>query len=46
MTTNGDADPASDRANVALCRPSQLPSTAHEAVLEFGQFQMLPRRGN
>jgi len=46
MTTNGDAEPPSDRASVALRHPSQLPSTAHEAALEFGQFQMLRRRGN
>jgi hypothetical protein len=43
MTTNGDTEPAPDRVTVALCAQVGRPRR-REAVLEFGQFQMLLRR--
>jgi hypothetical protein len=46
MTTNGDTEPAPDRVTVAPRSLSQLPSAGHEASLEFGQLQILMRRGN
>jgi hypothetical protein len=45
MTTNGDTEPAPDRVTVALRAQVGRPRR-REAVLEFGQFQMLLRRGN
>jgi hypothetical protein len=45
MTTNGDTEPAPDRVTVAL-RAQVAHPQRREAVLEFGQFQMLLRRGN
>jgi phospholipid transport system substrate-binding protein len=42
--TISDTESAPDHVTVARRRPSQSRWTAQEAALEFGRFQMLPRR--
>jgi phospholipid transport system substrate-binding protein len=44
MTTNSDTTSASDHGTVARHSTSQSGLAAQEAALEFGRFQMLPRR--
>jgi phospholipid transport system substrate-binding protein len=44
MTINGDTESAPGHVIKARHSPSQSRSAAQEAALEFGRFQMLPRR--
>jgi phospholipid transport system substrate-binding protein len=44
VTSNGKIEPAPDHVTVARYSPSQSRWAEQDAALEFGRFQMLPRR--